>query len=94
MKLGFLLPLLSLVCSTPVASAAKTSPSALELLPADTAMTLILDTTEETWGQLSQFQLFTLIEEYTGTVPNPGGLPYVPFDISYQSSIAPWIGES
>lgn len=67
------------VIAAPSALAAQTSgpPVVTTLLPADTAFTVLINTTEATWGQLSQFQLFSLIEEMNGVGPNPGGLPFI-----------------
>lgn len=97
MKTGLLSTAIALMVSAVSASAAETppsAPSAFDLLPEDTPMTLILDTTDETWSQLSQFQLFSLVKAYTGTDPNLGGLPYLPLEIPYETAVAPWIGDS
>ncbi|MFE4108020.1 DUF3352 domain-containing protein [Almyronema epifaneia] len=95
MKTGLLSVAFGLVLAAGASRAvAETSPSAFKLLPAETALTLVLDTTDETWSQLSQFQFFNLLTGYTGTTLNPAGLPYLPLEISYQAEVAPWIGDS
>ena len=68
-------------------------PAVSILLPADTAFTILIDTSEEIWGQLSQFQLFALIEDRSGVAPHPGSLPFIPVEIDYQEAIDPWIGD-
>ena len=68
-------------------------PAVTTLLPANTALTVLINTNEATWEQLSQFQLFSLIEERRGVGVNPGGLPFIPGEIDYQGAIGPWVGD-
>ncbi|MBE9155419.1 DUF3352 domain-containing protein [Nodosilinea sp. LEGE 06152] len=63
-------------------------------LPHNTALVLLLDTTPDTWGQLSQYQLFKLLAEEQGLTPTLPGLPYLPYGIDFASEVAPWIGDT
>ena len=85
----------AVVLAAPLTLAALPSdpPVVTTLLPANTAFTVLINTTESTWEQLSQFQLFSLIEDKSGVGPNPGGLPFIPGEINYQEAIGPWVGD-
>lgn len=63
-------------------------------LPNNTALVLLIDTTTDTWGQLSQYQLFKLLDEEQGLTPALPGLPYLPYGIDFASQVAPWIGDT
>ncbi|MEA5449859.1 DUF3352 domain-containing protein [Leptolyngbya sp. CCNP1308] len=63
-------------------------------LPNNTALVLLIDTTADTWGQLSQYQLFKLLDEEQGLTPALPGLPYLPYGIDFASEVAPWIGDT
>ncbi len=63
-------------------------------LPTNTALVLLIDTTADTWGQLSQYQLFKLLDEEQGLTPALLGLPYLPYGIDFASEVAPWIGDT
>ncbi|MFQ4136007.1 DUF3352 domain-containing protein [Nodosilinea sp. PGN35] len=63
-------------------------------LPHNTALVLLLDTTANTWGQLSQYQLFKLLEAEQGLTPALPGLPYLPYGIDFANQVAPWIGDT
>jgi hypothetical protein len=62
-------------------------------LPRNTAMVIAINTLEETWTELDRFRTFQLLSETFGLVPNPGGLPYLPYNIDYLTHIQPWIGD-
>ncbi|MBD1875315.1 DUF3352 domain-containing protein [Nodosilinea sp. FACHB-131] len=63
-------------------------------LPTNTALVMLIDTTTDTWGQLSQYQLFKLLDEEQGLTPALPGLPYLPYGIDFASEVAPWIGDT
>ncbi|WP_081972769.1 DUF3352 domain-containing protein [Leptolyngbya sp. KIOST-1] len=63
-------------------------------LPADTALVMLLDTTADTWEQLSQFQLFNLLATEQGLTPALPGLPYLPYGIDFGLDVAPWVGDT
>jgi hypothetical protein len=63
-------------------------------LPNNTALVMLIDTTTDTWGQLSQYQLFKLLNEEQGLTPALPGLPYLPYGIDFASEVAPWIGDT
>lgn len=69
-------------------------PDAWHHLPNNTALVLLIDTTTDTWGQLSQYQLFKLLDEEQGLTPALPGLPYLPYGIDFASQVAPWIGDT
>ncbi|MBD2108964.1 DUF3352 domain-containing protein [Nodosilinea sp. FACHB-13] len=69
-------------------------PEAWQHLPNNTALVLLIDTTTDTWGQLSQYQLFKLLDEEQGLTPALPGLPYLPYGIDFDSEVAPWIGDT
>ncbi|MDJ0708533.1 MAG: DUF3352 domain-containing protein [Leptolyngbyaceae cyanobacterium MO_188.B28] len=85
----------TVVLAAPLPSSAQPEgPLAVNtLLPANTAFTVLINTKEATWEQLTQFQLFSLIEDTRGQGVNPGGLPFVPGEIDYQGAIGPWVGD-
>lgn len=63
-------------------------------LPDYTALTFLLDTSEATWTQLSQFQIFKLLEDSLGVTPQPLGLPLLPVGLDFATQIQPWVGET
>lgn len=63
-------------------------------LPDYTAMTILVDTSAATWSQLSQFQLFKLLEESLGVIPQPLGLPLLPQGLDFATQIQPWVGDT
>jgi hypothetical protein len=63
-------------------------------LPDNTALVMLLDTTADTWGQLDQYQLFSLLNEEIDYTPGLPGLPYLPYGLNYQTEVAPWIGDT
>ncbi len=63
-------------------------------LPDYTALMLLIDTSEATWQQLDQFQVFNLLEETFGFVPNPVSLPLLPYGLEFQTQVQPWIGDT
>ncbi|MBE9112310.1 DUF3352 domain-containing protein [Nodosilinea sp. LEGE 07298] len=63
-------------------------------LPENTAMVMLIDTTAATWGQLSQFQLFKLLETEQGLIPSLPGLPYLPYGIDFERDVTPWVGDT
>ncbi|MBD1916712.1 MULTISPECIES: DUF3352 domain-containing protein [Cyanophyceae] len=63
-------------------------------LPTNTALVMLIDTTADTWEQLSQYQLFKLLDEEQGLAPALPGLPYLPYGIDFASEVAPWIGDT
>ncbi|PSR16497.1 hypothetical protein C8255_17530 [filamentous cyanobacterium CCP3] len=63
-------------------------------LPDNTALVMLFDTTENTWSQLNQFQLFNLLATEQGLTPGLPGLPYLPYGFNFESDIAPWVGET
>lgn len=97
-----LLSVLSILFTVPAAiafpppsyAAEPQPPTSTTLLPGNTAFTILLDTTEATWGSLSQFQLFNLAQEVSGESLNPGSISLISPDIDYTSEIAPWLGET
>lgn len=69
-------------------------PDPWQHLPTNTALVLLIDTTADTWDQLSQYQLFKLLDEEQGLTPALPGLPYLPYGIDFASEVAPWIGDT
>ncbi|MBE9137136.1 DUF3352 domain-containing protein [Nodosilinea sp. LEGE 07088] len=63
-------------------------------LPENTALTLLLDTTDGTWSQLNQYQLFKLLDEQLGYAPSLPGLPYLPYGIDVATEVAPWVSDT
>ncbi|MEM9164208.1 MAG: DUF3352 domain-containing protein [Cyanobacteria bacterium P01_F01_bin.4] len=63
-------------------------------LPASVAMALMIDTTENTWATLSQFELFAKTSDFTGAPLNPSSLPFLPNGLNYLETVQPWIGDS
>jgi hypothetical protein len=83
---------LALGTPPPLTRAAEVEP--WQYLSENTALVLLLDTTPDTWGQLSQFQLFKLLADEQGIVPGLPGLPYLPYGIDFAREIAPWVGDT
>jgi hypothetical protein len=77
---------------TPTTAVATESPP-WEDLPRNTAMVFSINTTEAAWSNLDQFRMAQLLEETFGIAPYPGGLPYLPYGIDYQTYIQPWVGD-
>ncbi|PZV03950.1 MAG: hypothetical protein DCF32_12990 [Leptolyngbya sp.] len=69
-------------------------PDPWQHLPNNTALVLLIDTTTDTWSQLSQYQLFKLLDEEQGLTPALPGLPYLPYGIDFASEVTPWIGDT
>lgn len=81
------------ICSwVPRAAAIEIDSAAWQDLPGNTALVVAINTSEESWSELTRFRMFQLLEETLGISPNPGGLPYLPYGIDYQTSIQPWVG--
>ncbi|MGP1382984.1 MAG: DUF3352 domain-containing protein, partial [Thainema sp.] len=77
-----------------LAEAPAIVPSVATILPADVAAVILLSTQEEQWQSLLQYQMVRLFEESFGAVPlNPGSLSFVPYQVDYETAIAPWIGD-
>ncbi|NEQ44920.1 MAG: DUF3352 domain-containing protein [Leptolyngbya sp. SIOISBB] len=85
----------SITVMLPVIAAAPSvaSPHPAELLPPNTAYTIMLDMRSETWDQLNQYALFQQFQAQGMGAPNPGGLPFLPLDLDYEADIAPWVGD-
>lgn len=88
-------PTMTLALPTMTAMATPPMPLAAEVLPGNTASVLLLDMREETWQQLDRYALFQVLEAQ-GEVPinNPGALPFLPAELTYETAIAPWIGDT
>ncbi len=84
--LGFLA-----VC--PSSSLAQAATPVAELLPENTPVALMVETDQATWDQLLQYELFDRITEFTGQPLSPGGLPFLPYGVDYQTDVAPWVGD-
>ncbi|MEL6382158.1 MAG: DUF3352 domain-containing protein [Cyanobacteria bacterium J06626_18] len=70
-------------------------PEAAKVLPSNTAYIMMLDMREETWQQLSQYSFFQLLEAQTGeALQPPGGLPFLPPQITYPDGLGSWIGDT
>ncbi|MEO0537883.1 MAG: DUF3352 domain-containing protein [Cyanobacteria bacterium P01_A01_bin.123] len=97
-----LLPILSILFAVPTAIAPLSlsradepqPPASAQLLPSNTAFTMLLDTTAAQWGSLTQFQLFNLAQEFSGEPLSPGSLSLISPDIDYANEIEPWLGET
>lgn len=63
-------------------------------LPEYTALTFLLDTSNATWTQLSQFQIFKPLEGSPDVTPQPLGLPLLPVGLDFATQIQPWVGET
>ncbi|WP_204141892.1 DUF3352 domain-containing protein [Halomicronema sp. CCY15110] len=68
------------------------SPEPAELLPPNTAYTILLDMRQETWDQLNQYALFQQLQAQGSGAPSPGTLPLIP-ELAYESAVAPWVGD-
>jgi hypothetical protein len=89
---GILATCLQLFSWVPGAGAIETDAPVWQELPRNTALAVAINTNQESWATLDQFRVFQLLEETLGIVPNPGGLPYLPYGMNYQTSIQPWVG--
>jgi hypothetical protein len=69
------------------------SPEPGELLPPNTAYTILIDMRQDTWNQLNQYALFQQLQAQGVGAPNPGALPLIP-ELAYESAVAPWVGET
>lgn len=87
-------PILATMLPISSAIAASTVPDPAKHLPRQTAYAILLDMREETWQQLNQYALFQRLQAQTEVPPNPGGLPFLPADLDYQTEIAPWVGDT
>jgi len=63
-----------------------------EDLPRNTALVMTINTSASAWTELEHFRTAQLLDETLGITPNPGGLPYLPYDINFQTHIQPWVG--
>ncbi len=87
-----LLSPLALLLPAIAALPSAASPEPAELLPSNTAYTILLSMQQETWNQLNQYDLFQQLEAQGVGAPSPGALPLIP-ELAYESSVAPWVGE-
>ncbi|MEL7501370.1 MAG: DUF3352 domain-containing protein [Cyanobacteria bacterium J06554_6] len=69
------------------------STAVAELLPENTPIALMLKTDLATWDNLTQYELFTRITEFSGQPLTPGALPFLPYGVDYLTDIDPWIGD-
>ncbi|MEM6715498.1 MAG: DUF3352 domain-containing protein [Cyanobacteria bacterium P01_C01_bin.147] len=85
----------SMVLLSPAIAAlpSAASPDPAEVLPSNTAYTILLDMRQETWSQLNQYALFQQLQAQGSGEPNPGGLPFLPLGLEYEADIAPWVGD-
>lgn len=85
----------AILVTVPAMAASPTAPpAAVQYLPDDTAYTVLLDMRDTTWRQLDQYALFQQIQAQTGHPVDPGGLPFLPTDLDYQTDIAPWVSDT
>ncbi|RZM75191.1 DUF3352 domain-containing protein [Leptolyngbya iicbica] len=68
------------------------NPEPAELLPPNTAYTILLDMRQETWDQLNQYALFQQLQAQGVGAPSPGTLPLIP-ELAYEATVAPWVGD-
>ncbi len=83
--------------TVPLTHAPLTHANKLEVwhhLPDNTPLVMFFDTTADSWGQLSQFQLFKLLETDQGLTPTLPGLPYLPYGLDFAADVAPWVGDT
>lgn len=67
---------------------------AAEHLPAETALALLIDTTEPTWAELERYQFTQILARTWDVTPSPGGLPYLPYGPDFDTSIRSWVGDT
>ncbi len=63
-------------------------------LPEDTAYVVLFDTRAETWQRLTQYAFFQNAATDTGESPSLGGLAFLPAELDYPTTIAPWVGDT
>ncbi|MGD1908048.1 MAG: DUF3352 domain-containing protein [Leptolyngbyaceae cyanobacterium] len=63
-------------------------------LPEDTAYVVLFDTRPETWDRLNRYAFFQIATADSGETPDLGGLAFLPNDLDYQATIAPWVGDT
>lgn len=73
-------------------TALATKPPLWEDLPGNTALVLSINTSQASWEDLERFRTAQLLNETLDITPNPGGLPYLPYSLDYQTHIQPWVG--
>jgi len=76
------------------AVAAAPGTDAATHLPATTALALLIDTTEATWAELDRYQFTQILTRTWDVTPNPGGLPFLPYTLDFETHIQPWIGDT
>lgn len=82
------------LANEPQAETPAIIPSVTTILPTDVAGVILMNTQPDQWQALSQYQMVQLFEESFGAAPsNPGSLPFVPYQVDYETAIAPWIGD-
>lgn len=83
-----LLPALSTLIIAPSTIAQTASPSSVaDLLPADTAGVLLINTDEKTWQGLSRFGLFPADFSF------PGNFYPIQAGLNFHTDIQPWLGD-
>lgn len=74
-------------------AADPTSASMAEYLPEDTAFVTLIDTRESTLQQLEQYAFVQQLQSQGIDITQQGALPFMPYNLDYQSSVLPWIGD-
>ena len=68
-------------------------PAITNILPADTPAAIIVNTREDAWLALKQYELFSQLSETFGVDPSPQALPLLPLGIDYTADVQPWLGD-
>jgi hypothetical protein len=90
------LPLLGLIVAVPTAAIAQPAsltpptaspPTVTQVLPANLAGVLLINTTLENWDSLNRFNPLPF------KINGPPGLPFLPLGVNFQVDVQPWIGD-
>ena len=74
-------------------TSADPPPAITNILPANTPAAIIVNTREDAWLTLKQYELFSQLSETFGVDPSPQVLPLLPLGIDYTTDVQPWIGD-
>ncbi|MEM7062289.1 MAG: DUF3352 domain-containing protein [Cyanobacteria bacterium P01_B01_bin.77] len=75
-------------------TSAPPPPMITNILPANTPAAMIVNTRQDAWEVLNQYELFAQLSESFGVPPSPQSLPLLPWGMDYAEDIDPWIGDS